>query len=63
MLVMTTQEAIAHFGTQAKLSEKLWCCSPSAISQWGEHPPMLRQFEIQLKTRGRLVAEKSEKKS
>jgi hypothetical protein len=54
---MTTDQAIKHYGSQAKLASALWHCTQPSIAKWGERPPMLRQFEIQLKTMGRLVAE------
>jgi hypothetical protein len=53
---MTTQEAIDHFGGIKKLAEALgiW---PHPIYRWGEHPPKLRQFEIERLTNGELKAQ------
>jgi hypothetical protein len=54
---MKTQEAIDHFGGIRQLAEvlKTW---PQTIYQWGETPPMGRQYELQIKTDGKLKAEK-----
>ena len=53
---MTTDEAISHYGTQVKLAAALGI-SQSAVAEWGEHPPSLRQIQIERMTRGRLRAE------
>lgn len=54
---MTTREAIDHFGGKRELAEALgvW---PHVIYRWGSHPPMARQYELEVKTGGALVAEK-----
>ena len=52
---MLTKDAIAYFGTAAALARAL-DVTPSAISQWGERVPGLRQLQLQLMTR-ELVAE------
>ena len=54
---MTTQQAIRHFGSQAKLAKALGIKPPS-VSVWGERPPMLRQFQIERLTGGKLKADK-----
>lgn len=54
---MTKDEAIAEFGTQVKLAEALGMKSQGSVSLWGEHPPPLRQLQIESLTRGRLRAE------
>jgi hypothetical protein len=53
---MTTDEAIRHFGSKAKLAAALgiW---PHGIYKWGERPPMLRQYQIQCLTEGLLKAD------
>jgi transcriptional repressor of cell division inhibition gene dicB len=53
---MTTDEAIRHFGSKAKLAAALgiW---PHGIYRWGERPPMLRQYQIQCLTEGLLKAD------
>lgn len=53
---MTTDEAVKHFGSQQALARAIGCKQP-AISQWGERPPMLRQYQIQLLTDGALMAD------
>ncbi len=59
---MTTEEVIKHFGgakeTGAALN--LW---PNAVTRWGKHPPMLRQYQIQEITKGALRIEKVARKS
>jgi hypothetical protein len=53
---MTTKEAIAHYGSIKKLADALdmW---PHVIYRWGDHPPMARQYELEVKTGGKLRAE------
>lgn len=51
---MTTQEAIDYYdGSIKRLAEvlDLW---PQAIYAWGHYPPMQRQYELQVKSRGKL---------
>lgn len=54
---MTTDEARQHFGGIKPLAEALdiW---PHVIYRWGKYPPMARQYEIEVKTGGKLKAEK-----
>jgi len=54
---MKTQEAIEYFGGFKQLADELntW---PQTVYQWGEYPPMGRQYELQIKTDGKLMAEK-----
>ena len=52
---MQTKDVIAHFGDQVKAAAALGI-TPSAISQWGEVPPMVRQYQIQVITKGKLKA-------
>jgi hypothetical protein len=54
---MKTEEAIAHYGTLKKLADALgvW---PQVIYQWGDTPPMGRQYELEVKTSGVLKADK-----
>lgn len=53
---MTTKEASTHYGSQLALARALgiW---PTAVSQWGESPPQLRQYQIQCITEGKLKAD------
>lgn len=53
---MTKDQAVRHFGTQAKLAEALRM-SQGSISLWGEYPPPLRQVQIETVTGGALKAE------
>ena len=52
---MLTRDAIAHYGTQTALAAAL-NITRSAVSQWGRTVPELRQYQIELLTRGRLRA-------
>lgn len=55
---MKTQEAIDYWGGVKKLADdlKTW---PQTIYQWGEYPPMGRQYEIEVKSDSQLRAEKN----
>lgn len=55
---MRTQEAVKYFRGKSKLAAALKI-SPAAVSQWGMHIPKLRQFELQLLTKGALRIDKS----
>lgn len=56
MLVVKTSECIAFYETKAKLAEALGIETPSVYG-WGEHPPPLRQIQLQGLTAGKLMAE------
>lgn len=53
---MKTKEAIEYFDGIKPLADALgiW---PHNISRWGEYPPMERQYELEVKTKGNLKAE------
>ena len=53
---MTTKEAADYYGGKRQLAEALgvW---PQVIYQWGERPPMSRQYEIEVRTGGQLLAD------
>jgi len=53
---MTTDEIIRHYKTQEAVAKALGI-TQSAVSQWDERPPMLRQYQIQVVTRGELRAD------
>jgi len=55
---MRTQEAIEHFGSIKRLADALniW---PQSIYTWGERPPQARQFELEVKSKGALKADRS----
>lgn len=59
---MKTEEAINFFGGKKQLADALgvW---PQVIYQWGEYPPLARQYELQVKTNGALLAETDHAKS
>jgi hypothetical protein len=54
-VVMKTQDAIEHFGGIKQLAEALsiW---PHNISRWGDTVPLARQYELEVKSGGRLKA-------
>lgn len=56
---MLTKDAIAHFGGVMQLATALgiW---PHNISRWGEKVPMARQYELEVKTGGKLKAQPHE---
>lgn len=55
---MTTKEAIDYFGGIKQLAEALaiW---PHNVSRWGDRPPMSRQYEIEVKSGGKLEADRA----
>lgn len=52
---MTKDDVIRHFGSQSAVAAALGIKPPS-VAEWGEHPPPLRQLQIEALTRGALVA-------
>ena len=50
---MTTKDSIKFFGTGIELAKQL-NIKPEAVYQWGDEPPMLRQFQIEQLTNGEL---------
>ncbi len=48
---MKTKEAIKYFGSVKRLADVLgiW---PQVIYTWGDEPPMARQYELEVKTKG-----------
>ena len=57
---MTTEQAVNHFGSIKSLAKFLgiW---PHVIYRWGEHPPMARQYELEVRTKGALKAERGDR--
>lgn len=53
---MKTRDAVAHYGGIKELAAALgiW---PHNVARWGEHPPRQRQYELEVKTGGKLKAE------
>lgn len=52
---MTTQEVLDHFGS-ASTAAKALGIKRQSIYLWGEEPPEVRQFQIQVLTKGKLKA-------
>lgn len=52
---MTKDDVIAYFGSPSAAAKALGI-DPAAVSQWGDAPPPLRQYQIQVMTEGALVA-------
>ena len=55
-LKMKTEEAADYFGGRKKLADALgiW---PHGTYKWGEFPPKMRQYQIQVLSKGELMAE------
>lgn len=53
---MTTQEAIDFFGGKREMAEALKITT-QATYQWGDKPPLLRQFELERISGGKLKAD------
>jgi len=56
---MTIDEAVAHFGSKTKLAKALGI-NPSAVTMWGETIPEVRQYQIQVFSKGKLKADRKE---
>lgn len=55
IMVMRTQDAVDHFGSQAALATALGIKQPS-VADWGETVPPLRQLQLEKITGGALKA-------
>lgn len=55
---MTKADVVAHFETQARVAKALGI-RQSSVAVWGEYPPLLRQYQIEVLTQGLLKAERS----
>lgn len=53
---MTTKEAVDYYGSVRALAQALGV-STQLIYQWGERPPIGRQYELQVKSSGALLAD------
>lgn len=53
---MKTKDAAMYFGSKKKLADAL-NISPGAVTMWGDHVPESRQYQIQVLTKGALMAE------
>lgn len=54
---METKEALEYYGGDARALADALGIWHSAIYQWGEHPPALRQLQLERITNGALKAE------
>lgn len=54
---MKTREATRYFGGASALARVL-VIDRNAVYQWGEHPPIGRQYQIEVLTDGALRAER-----
>lgn len=56
---MTLKQALKHFRTQTRLADALGI-SQAAVAQWGQrgYIPPVRQYQIQVVSRGKLRADK-----
>ncbi|MGE6418005.1 Cro/CI family transcriptional regulator [Alteromonas macleodii] len=56
---MNKEDAVEHFGGVTKLAEALGL-SKGAVSQWGETIPLLRAYQLEKITGGKLKVEEVE---
>jgi len=54
---MNIQKAIEFFGSKSELSRALGI-TPQALTYWGDEIPHVRQFQIEVLTKGKLKADK-----
>lgn len=54
---MTTKDALDHYGGDVRTLAAALGIWHSAVYQWGEYPPALRQLQLEKITKGALVAE------
>ena len=54
---MTTQQALDHYGGDVRALAAALGIWHSAVYQWGEFPPALRQLQLERLTGGELTAE------
>lgn len=54
---MNITEAISHFGSKKKIAEVLGI-HPSAVTQWGDSIPEVRQYQLQVLSKNKLKASK-----
>jgi hypothetical protein len=53
---MKTRDAANHFGSKKKLADALGI-QPSAVTMWGELVPISRQYQLQVLSDGKLMAD------
>ncbi|MCL7941193.1 Cro/CI family transcriptional regulator [Halomonas sp. ATCH28] len=54
---MKTQDAIEYYGGKKIDLAKALGISPSAVTMWGDKVPLLRQYQLERLTKGRLKAD------
>jgi len=54
---MTTQDAIDYYGGKKIDIAKALRISPAAVTMWGDKIPLLRQYQLEKLTNGKLKAE------
>ena len=52
---MTKQQVIEHYGSMYATAKALGI-SHQAVQKWGEYPPAMRQFQLEIMTDGKLKA-------
>lgn len=57
---MTTQEALDYYENNPMRMAQALGVWVSAIYQWGEYPPIGRQFQLEVLTEGKLKAERND---
>jgi DNA-binding transcriptional regulator YdaS (Cro superfamily) len=55
---MTKKQVFDHFGGARKVAETLGIATAS-VYQWGDRVPLLRQYQIEKMTKGKLKAAKN----
>ena len=53
---MNLADAVKHFGTKSRLAKALGLAR-SSVTGWGEEIPWLRQCELEVLTKGKLIAD------
>jgi len=53
---MKTRDAADHFGSKKKLANALGI-QPSAVTMWGDVVPVSRQYQLQILSNGKLMAD------
>ncbi|MNJ10050.1 DNA-binding transcriptional regulator DicC [compost metagenome] len=53
---MNIEDAVKYFGSKTKLADALGI-RPSAVTQWGDEIPAIRQFQIQVISKNKLKAD------
>lgn len=57
---MKTKDVIEHFGSVRSVADALGIKAVQSVYDWGDAPPLGRQYQIQLLTKGKLKANQSD---